>query len=257
MDEVTAEEQVTVAAQVFAQTPFGLLPAEIRNRIYELAITHQGSQSLRTGFQRPGDCIDIAKVDEFNQLTCTCRQLRQETHAMFYATNLFEVHIAADTDVVQEYEFLESKITVLNLGVLFLTLGPATVASIPCLLISKNVCNTDRHMHYIEVHSSSKYDFALPELEMKLQDLITYPGLWNLGNLVQEAYRMVELQLLDNERNEKSDKAWHGYSGGAKRVKVMRAKGEGKNEDEDTKAGGSEHAGGDSGIAKDECMNPS
>ncbi|KAK5114558.1 hypothetical protein LTR85_010135 [Meristemomyces frigidus] len=61
-------------------SPFARLPPELRNRIFDLALTRSN-----------GCRIELDQMQNYNQLTRTCRQIRAETHAVFYSQNDFLV----------------------------------------------------------------------------------------------------------------------------------------------------------------------
>ncbi|KAK4539650.1 hypothetical protein LTR36_010476 [Oleoguttula mirabilis] len=64
------------------KSPFAHLSAELRNRIYELAL-----------HDTYPDGIDLVWLDKHNALTRTCRQMRAESHIMFYHLNDFSVTV--------------------------------------------------------------------------------------------------------------------------------------------------------------------
>lgn len=70
------------------------LPAEIRNRIYEYAVTTSDGRSIEIGHRYP-HVIHTGNA----QLTITrvCRQLRHETLAMFYSMNHFVAYLEPTT----------------------------------------------------------------------------------------------------------------------------------------------------------------
>lgn len=68
------------ADQQQSASPLLRLPAELRNRIYELALTRQGPRKMIKAWDRPG---------RQPGLTRTCRAIRAEALPIFYSINEF------------------------------------------------------------------------------------------------------------------------------------------------------------------------
>lgn len=92
-------------------SPFNDLPAELRNRIYELALTQ--SCDILIGFKtaRAGS-ITIVNADICNKhplsLAQTCKRIRQECRQLFFAANVFSIRLqpcfVSDNDYDVDYD---------------------------------------------------------------------------------------------------------------------------------------------------------
>ncbi|KAK5117733.1 hypothetical protein LTR85_008708 [Meristemomyces frigidus] len=72
------------------RSAIGRLPAELRNRIYELALFIPGGIRLDLGDEYPSMARELQE-QQLLALTQTCRQLRAESRQIFYAGNVFVV----------------------------------------------------------------------------------------------------------------------------------------------------------------------
>lgn len=97
-------------------SPLNRLPAELRNRIYELVFDKH--DVIPT--------VPLRKLSKYNGLTRTCRQIRKETHGMFFALNKFELKLT----------FTKGPKYIPRLCTLLRTLGRDTVCQIPELIIN-------------------------------------------------------------------------------------------------------------------------
>ena len=73
---------------------FALFPSELRNRLYDIV------------FENP-----IIKQGEFKKviaLTQTCRQIRQESHTMFYHDKTLMIEAKGGSERVRHCDFLDS-----------------------------------------------------------------------------------------------------------------------------------------------------
>ncbi|GIZ43609.1 hypothetical protein CKM354_000682800 [Cercospora kikuchii] len=72
-------------------SPFSKLPAELRNRIWELAVVNE--QPLEVSFTfEPDDEIAFSLIDKStSSLLVTCKQVRDECASMFYNRNTFRL----------------------------------------------------------------------------------------------------------------------------------------------------------------------
>ena len=73
-------------------SPLGRLAPELRNRIYELVFGPPKTPSTR---------VWLEYISAYNDLTRTCRQLRHETHAMFYTSHAFYQMVFTSTDATR------------------------------------------------------------------------------------------------------------------------------------------------------------
>ncbi|KAK5122088.1 hypothetical protein LTR85_004334 [Meristemomyces frigidus] len=69
-------------------SPLKKLPAELRNRIYEMALQHEDAIIIRTD----GAFDELSASGLPLALTATCREIRNDTLKMFYANNAFHFH---------------------------------------------------------------------------------------------------------------------------------------------------------------------
>lgn len=102
-------------------SPFARLSPELRNNIYELALHNSD-----------GD-IELDSLGCSNQLTRTCRQIRIETRAMFYAANEFRVTLLGS---ICGFPVGRSCKTADLLETLLHRLGPELVGRIPYLNVA-------------------------------------------------------------------------------------------------------------------------
>ncbi|KAK5124133.1 hypothetical protein LTR85_001836 [Meristemomyces frigidus] len=73
---------------------FGKLAPELRNHIYELALTHDKPYGIRAGPSYGGlRLVPQNGLMNLPALTATCRAIRRESTALFYAHNTFELEI--------------------------------------------------------------------------------------------------------------------------------------------------------------------
>lgn len=74
-------------------SPLAKLPAELRNRVYELSL-HHDKPFILTGSarRRKGTLVPLHKLREPYALLVTCRQIRKEATQLLYALNSFVVH---------------------------------------------------------------------------------------------------------------------------------------------------------------------
>jgi len=92
-------------------SPLARLPSELRNRVYELALTVQMDYP-----------IYLRDIDLHIGLTRTCRQARNESRPMFYAFNRFEISLVDQQRATKLCRFLRllSADTVCSIGCLSL-----------------------------------------------------------------------------------------------------------------------------------------
>ena len=96
-------------------SPFRRLSPELRNRVYELVFT------ASDGYFAPG-YLELRLISKYNVLTRICRQIRHETHAMFYASYAF---------IYQAYEHSAK-----DVSALLQLLGPNVVSQFRSLRIA-------------------------------------------------------------------------------------------------------------------------
>ncbi|KAK4623073.1 uncharacterized protein CLAFUR5_06851 [Fulvia fulva] len=82
--------------QKMDQSPLNKLPAELRNRIYELVLPRPGPCQIRKTIYRKS--IYGEQEAEQPAMTRTCRQIRHESLTMFYASRDFCVNIIEPQD---------------------------------------------------------------------------------------------------------------------------------------------------------------
>ena len=71
-----------------AFTRFNSLPAELRNKVYEMALTHPGGFEVGRGLNRYAlRTSDIEVLNTYLALSDTCRQIRRETNGLLYKYN--------------------------------------------------------------------------------------------------------------------------------------------------------------------------
>lgn len=96
-------------------SPLGRLAPELRNRIYEIS------------FQDPFDAVcSLRWVNYRSSLTRTCRKMRSETHAMFYASCLLRASAGTDYSHPSLFKFCA----------LLRLLGPSILCQLRSLTIS-------------------------------------------------------------------------------------------------------------------------
>ena len=82
-------------------SPLSLLPAELRNEIYRLALTQSEGVDLEYPAAQDSDddagCLQSADMKHLNltALLYTCKQINNEARALIYAYNIFILHKAA------------------------------------------------------------------------------------------------------------------------------------------------------------------
>ncbi|KAK4952410.1 hypothetical protein LTR10_009216 [Elasticomyces elasticus] len=70
------------------ESPFSRIPAELRNRCFELALCQPGPIQIH----RPGDRFTATCITPFpTALLATCRVMRKDCTEMFYAVNSFSI----------------------------------------------------------------------------------------------------------------------------------------------------------------------
>lgn len=77
-------------------SPLNKLPAELRNNIYELALHNPGGIDIDVMFANK--IITAQASQQLLALTETCKQIRQESLPLFYATNTFSF-ATSDLDI--------------------------------------------------------------------------------------------------------------------------------------------------------------
>ncbi|KAK5115850.1 hypothetical protein LTR85_009444 [Meristemomyces frigidus] len=78
-------------------SPLARLPAELRNEIYELALT-QAEAVVDIGQRwewraRGGGIYQVTSIGEALAITKTCKQIRQESASIFFSTNTFDIKL--------------------------------------------------------------------------------------------------------------------------------------------------------------------
>ena len=82
-------------------SPLSLLPAELRNEIYRLALTQSEGVDLEYPAAQDSDddagCLQSADMKHLNltALLYTCKQINNEARTLIYANNIFILHTAA------------------------------------------------------------------------------------------------------------------------------------------------------------------
>lgn len=84
-------------------SPLARLAPELRNRVYELALTHSDRIKPLNGSHH-------AELADHNQLTSTCRQVRTETLGMFYAVITFALSAQNSFEIFWQIHRLRSLI---------------------------------------------------------------------------------------------------------------------------------------------------
>ena len=76
-------------------SPFGKLPAELRNKIYELVLPRNDTLKVHSTYRRRRTGESVATFlfprKNINALLLTCKQARQDCAGLFYANNTFRI----------------------------------------------------------------------------------------------------------------------------------------------------------------------
>lgn len=78
------------------ETTLQTLPAELRNRIYELALVKDERIEVKLYFDRTRTDKVISRIANYPSLLQTCRQIREEASPIFYGQNVFEIGRCGD-----------------------------------------------------------------------------------------------------------------------------------------------------------------
>ncbi|KAK3658722.1 hypothetical protein LTR56_001593 [Elasticomyces elasticus] len=188
----------------FDKTRLGRLAAEMRNKIFEFAVTHEAvPHSLD---YQGSKTIHLQYMGQFNQLTRTCRQVRAETHPLFFAKNRFQVQINLTNK--HPYYILEKNLPTLSkLDYLFAQLGSDVVSVIGCVIFFKSI--SEGGNNYIEIHGdggNSKNVTTLRAFEMDAKDITDRPGFCTFGGEIEASYKKLSLRLCERDD---ADEEWH------------------------------------------------
>ena len=76
-------------------SPFGKLPAELRNNIYELVLPRNDTLKIHSIYRRRGareNVVDfLYSRKNINALLLTCKRIRRDCAGLFYANNTFRI----------------------------------------------------------------------------------------------------------------------------------------------------------------------
>lgn len=93
------------------QSPFGRLPAELRNHIYEYIIEDGTQYCITTHFNERGvEKLKASLADQPLALARTCRATHEEFTPLFYSTNTFMIRGRVGASVLKSFDAFISMI---------------------------------------------------------------------------------------------------------------------------------------------------